>query len=87
MLMYQIRPRYPEFAIQHHVQGSVHVKIAIDAGGRVQQAEVLDGSPVLRQAALDAVKRWVYKPALLDGKPVPFDLKATVNFSAGGAGN
>jgi TonB family protein len=87
VLLYQIRPHYPEFAIQHHVQGAVHVKIAIDVGGRVQQAEVLDGSPVLRQAALDAVRQWVYKPALLDGKPVPFDLKATVNFSGGGAGN
>jgi periplasmic protein TonB len=39
---------------------------------------------MLRQAALDAVKTWRYKPYLLNGEPVEVDTTVNVIFSLGG---
>src|SRR6185295_17803118 len=36
--------------------------------------------PLLDQAALDAVKQWVYEPTLINGKAVPVVMTVTVNF-------
>jgi protein TonB len=42
--------------------------------------EVLDGSPLLLQAALDAVRQWRYRATLLDGEPVEVKTSITVIF-------
>jgi protein TonB len=42
--------------------------------------KVLSGSPVLHQAALEAVKQWKYSPAQLDGSPTSMHLTVTVQF-------
>ena len=83
----RMQPVYPQLAWQHRVQGSVSLKILVDTNGRVTKAEVLDGPPVLRQAALDAVRQWQYKPALLDGDAVSIALKVAVAFVASGREN
>ena len=49
--------------------------------GRVKDAKVLRSIPLLDQAALDAVKQWVYTPTLLNGVPVPVIMTVTVNFT------
>jgi TonB family protein len=42
---------------------------------------VLKGLPLgLDQAAVDAVKRWKFKPGTLNGQPVPVIFTLTVNF-------
>ena len=38
------------------------------------------GIPLLDQAAIEAVKQWVYTPTLLNGVPVPVIMTVTVNF-------
>ena len=38
--------------------------------GRVIEAKATKGHPVLRAAAEDAARKWVFRPTLLDGKPV-----------------
>ena len=51
--------------------------------GKIQEAinvSVLRGIPLLDQAAVDAVKQWVYTPTLLNGVPVPVIMTVTVNF-------
>ena len=40
----------------------------------------LRGIPLLDQAALDAVRQWVYSPTLLDGVPVRVIMTVTVRF-------
>ena len=42
--------------------------------------KVLRGIPLLDQAAIEAVKQWVYTPTLLNGVPVPVIMTVTVNF-------
>jgi protein TonB len=46
----------------------------------VAEIEVLRGVPLLEEAAVDAVKQWVYMPTLMDGVPVPVLLTVTVRF-------
>jgi protein TonB len=42
----------------------------IGKDGSIQQLQVLSGPPLLINAALDAVRQWLYRPTLLNGEPV-----------------
>ena len=53
----------------------------IGKDGRVKDLSVVKGHPLLVQAALDAVKNWVYKPTLLNGEPVEVSTTIDVNFT------
>jgi protein TonB len=46
----------------------------------VTDVKVLRGLPALDQAAVEAVRQWVYTPTLLNGVPVPVIMTVTVNF-------
>jgi TonB family protein len=79
-LISQPRPVYPPEAKQARIQGAVHLNAIIAKDGTIQHLEVISGEPVLVQAALDAVKQWVYQPTLLNGQPVEVQTEITVNF-------
>ena len=66
----RVTPVYPAIARQINASGEVQVEILIDETGRVIQAKAVSGHPMLRAAAEDASRKWVFKPTLLDGKPV-----------------
>ena len=70
----------PGAARQAGVFGMVILEIIIGTDGTVQSAKVLRSIPMLDQAAIDAVKQWLYQPTHLNGTPVPVILTATVNF-------
>ena len=53
----------------------------IGKDGTVKDVRVESGSPLLAQAAIDAVKQWRYKPYLLNGVPVEIDSRITINFT------
>jgi protein TonB len=76
-----VRPIYPQIAQSARVQGVVIIEATIGADGRVKDARVLRSIPLLDQAALDAVKQWVFTPTLLNGVPVPVIMTVTVNFT------
>jgi protein TonB len=75
-----IKPTYPDIAKQARVQGIVILECTISPQGKVTDVKVLRGIPLLDQAAVDAVKQWVYTPTLLNGVPVPVIMTVTVNF-------
>jgi len=80
----RVHPDYPEIARKARVSGSVLLLIVIDKDGRVGSIEVLD-SPDPRfgfdLAAIDAVKRWRYRPARLGGRPVSVQASVRVEFT------
>jgi protein TonB len=78
-----IPPVYPEVAKAARIQGVVVLEATIDPAGRVDNVRVLRGIPMLNEAAMDAVKKWVYSPTLLNGTPVPVIMTVTVNFTLG----
>ena len=76
-----VPPVYPAMAQQAHVQGIVIIEAIIGTDGHVKEARVLRSKPLLDQAALEAVKQWVFTPSLLNGVPVPVIMTVTVNFT------
>jgi len=79
-----VAPVYPEAAKQARVQGVVILECTISPRGDVVDVKVLRGIPLLDQAAVDAVRQWVYTPTLLNGVPVPVIMTVTVNFKLSG---
>jgi protein TonB len=70
LLINQVRPVYPPLAKQARISGVVRLQAIIAKDGSVQELQVLQGHPLLVQAALDAVRQWRYRPTLLNGEPV-----------------
>jgi protein TonB len=69
-LLRKVNPHYPREAKENHVQGDVILQVTIDREGNVGNLRVVSGTPVLADAALDAVRQWKYRPYKLNGEPV-----------------
>lgn len=80
-LVKQVIPVYPQIAKAARISGVVHLVGVIGKDGRIQQLQLLSGHPMLAQAALDAVRQWIYKPTLLNGEPVEVTAPIDVNFT------
>jgi protein TonB len=76
-----VPPVYPHGARLARIEGIVILEVVIGIDGRVTSSRVLRSVPMLDQAALDAVRQWVYTPALLNGTAVPVIMTVTVNFT------
>lgn len=63
-----------------HITGSVELLVLVGSDGGVLSVDVLGGNPLLAAAAKQAVERWRYRPAILDGQPVEVEARVTVNF-------
>jgi TonB family protein len=74
-------PRYPDWALQSRITGTVLVEILIDERGAVAHAEIRQSIPALDAAALRSVKRWSFEPALKDGRPIAAYAEAPVTFA------
>lgn len=72
---------YPLQAQQRQLQGQVWVKILVSETGAVESVEVISGDPVLADAAVDAVKKWKFKPFIKNGKPVKVSTKLPMDFA------
>jgi protein TonB len=59
----------------------VIIEATIGPSGKVADAKVLRSIPLLDNAALDAVRQWVFTPTLLNGVPVPVIMTVTVQFT------
>jgi len=67
----QMPAKYPPAAKKDNVEGTVWLKTLVDEEGRVAKVEIQKSeAEVLNQAAVDAVKQWLFKPAIMKGKPV-----------------
>ena len=74
-------PVYPPLAKQARIQGVVKLNAIISKEGLIEQLNVVSGHPLLIPSALEAVKRWRYKPTLLNGEPVEVITQIDVNFT------
>jgi protein TonB len=75
-----VAPIYPQIALSARREGTVIVEAIIGEDGRVQQARVLRSVQLLDEAALTAVRQWVFTPTRLNGEPVPVVMTVTVTF-------
>jgi protein TonB len=80
-LIKQVVPMYPRPARQFRISGRVHLLGIIAKDGTIQRLQVLSGHPLLRQAAIDAVSQWVYRPTVLNGQAVEVEAPIDVIFT------
>ena len=66
----KVSPSYPAIAKNAHVTGVVTVYLEVDEQGAVTAISRTDGPQLLRQAAVDAARKWKFKPTVIDGKPI-----------------
>jgi periplasmic protein TonB len=77
----RVPPDYPEIARASGTEGTVMVQALVGKDGKVKDVRVVKSVPVLDDAAVKAVKQWVFKPALSNNKPVAVWVAVPVRFS------
>jgi protein TonB len=73
-------PVYPEMARAAEVEGMVRVRALVNKEGRIEKAFIVSGHPMLDEAALAAVRAWVFKPALQQHRPVKVWVTIPIKF-------
>ena len=81
-LLQQVEPVYDADRARRGVQGAADVEIVISTEGIVSLARILNSTTdeTLDEAALEAVRQWVFEPGSLDGELVPVRAIVTINF-------
>ncbi len=77
----KVQPVYPPLAKQARIQDHVVLNAQIGTDGTVQNLAVVSGHPLLRQAAIDAVRQWQFEPTSLNGQPVQVVTQIEINFT------
>ncbi|MCB1184347.1 energy transducer TonB [bacterium] len=81
VLRIQPKPHYPEVARLAQVEGTVVVKVLVNAEGRVEEVAIVSGAhPLLNKAALDAARRCAFEPGRQRGVPVRAWVAVPYNF-------
>ena len=78
--IHNVAPIYPPIAQAARIEGVVIIEATIGIDGRVQNARLLRSVPMLDEAALAAVRQWIFTPTTLNGVPVPVIMTVTVHF-------
>ncbi|MBO0720865.1 MAG: energy transducer TonB [Blastocatellia bacterium] len=76
----KVKPSYPVIAKQVHAGGSVQVQVTIAEDGHVLEANIISGNSLLRNAALEAARQWLFSPTTLGKVPVKVQGILTFNF-------
>jgi TonB family protein len=79
-LINRVEAKYPEAAIKAKIEGKVVIEATTNIDGAVVEAKVLQGHPLLRLAALEAIKQWKYEPYIVEGEKKPVQFTVMVNF-------
>jgi protein TonB len=81
MLRHRVEPTYPPLARQIHKEGRVELRAIIGTDGTIQSLQIVSGDPLFYVSAKEAVEQWLYKPTVLNGKPVEIDTFITVVYT------
>ena len=68
-------------AAKKSLQGKVRIHLLISETGDVESADIISGDPDLANAALEAMKKWKFKPYIHNGKPVKVNTKMPFDFA------
>jgi len=79
----RVNPVYPPSARKMNATGTVEVEVTISEKGLVVEATAISGHFALRSAAVEAARKWVFKPAIFSGAPVKIKGVLTFTFGPG----
>jgi protein TonB len=78
--IHKVKPQYPPKARAAGIRGYVMMEARIDKNGTITSLKVLEGHPLLNEAALEAVRQWRYRPTIIYGQTIEAITTITVNF-------
>jgi protein TonB len=78
----KVAPIYPDQAKRYGLFGKVVISAKVTKSGGIGDVRPVSGNSILSQAAISAVRKWRYKPATLDGRPVESTVELTFDFHA-----
>jgi len=81
LLISRVEPVYPADALNNHIEGFVKAVLTVAKNGAVKDVEIVEGNPLLVDAAKEAFLRWQYTPFLNCGQPVEMGSFEHVKFS------
>ena len=73
-------PKYPDYAKQQRISGTVIVRLMVNKSGRVVYAEPIEGPAVLQDVSVDAARKWTFNPTTVAGNPVRVIGTVTFNY-------
>ena len=82
VLVGQAQPAYPTAAVRRRQEGWVMVEFTVTSAGGVANARVVDSDPprTFDRAALDAVQKWTFRPAVRNGESVDATVRRRIEF-------
>ncbi len=82
-LVHSVQPDYPEIARRAGVEGTVVLHITVGMDGMVEEARVVRSTTmgIFDEPACEAVRKWRYEPARVDGRPVRSTFRQTLQFT------
>ncbi len=80
-LVHSVSPVYPKDAWKARLTGKVILRFLVETDGRVSNVTVLRGREVFRQAAINALMRFRFKPAQIDGEPISVWMTQAISFN------
>jgi TonB family protein len=80
LIVYSEKPPYPPIAKLNYIQGRVKLDILVSRTGSVTEAHVVSGEPLLAAVAIEAVRKWRFRPFITSRGPTPFETRVTVDF-------
>jgi protein TonB len=81
-LIAAVSPRYPPELRRARVEGTVSLVFVLTEEGRVEDVRVESSSrPEFEQPALEAIRRWRYKPGMKEGEAVKTYMRQPIRFS------
>jgi TonB family protein len=76
----RVPPKYPDEAKRAREEGRVVLEFVVAADGTASRIRIIDGPPLLREAAAESVRQSKYEAARKGGEPVPFAMLMTISF-------
>ena len=77
----QVQPVYPPAARSTRTAGVVRVELLIDENGEIEQIRSVTGPILLQESAKDAVRKWKFRPMIIEGQTVKIIGFVSFNFS------
>lgn len=80
VVLSEVRPVYPKEAREKQLEGAVALDVLIDDQGMVRQVKVIEGAEIFQAGAVEAMKKFRFKAAKVDGKAVAVRIRYSLNF-------
>jgi TonB family protein len=80
LLIHKEEPVLKKAPMSARIMGTVVVAFEINKNGLIRHPMVISGPRMLQQAAIEAVRKYTYKPYILNGEAIPVGTHTSLHF-------